>query len=241
MLKRLAERDGSVELSRGVSNDDSAVISYRSRVFAVKPNDGCIIVETPKQAVGDRTFRIGDDVDMTLMVNSERMIATCTLHEVFTYKINPTVTVTCYRLSAGRRPVREQRRSFFRVNVAAMELKPTVLSGEIEEEEITQVHEYKGRLVNISAGGIGVSFRAARKVLNQIKRTRQFDCVAWLNDDEPVEAPVRVTHINALGDDGLYLGLRFDIEDEARAKHHEQYMQQKCTEIQRMQLQRRRA
>lgn len=237
MLKRLAERDGSVELSRGVSNDDAAVITYRTRVFAVRPVDGCIIVEMPKQAVQDRSFRIGDDIDMTLMVNSERMLATCTLHEVFTYQINPTVTVTCYRLSPGRRPVREQRRSFFRVNVAAMPLKPTVLSCEIEEE----AHTFKGRLVNISAGGMGVSFRAARKVLNQIKRTRRFDCAAWISDDECVEVPVRVAHINALGDDGLYLGLRFDLEDEAQAKAHEQYMQQKCTEIQRMQLQRRRA
>lgn len=241
MLKRLAERDGSVELSRGVRNDDSAVISYRTRVFAVQPEDGCIIVETPKQAVQDRIFRLGHDIDMTLMVNSERMVATCTLHEVFTYKINPTVTVTCYRLSPGRRPVREQRRSYFRVNVAAMELKPTVLISETEEEDVKTICEYKGRLVNISAGGMGISFRAARKVLNQIKRTRGFNCVAWLGDDDHVEVPVRVMHINALGDDGLYLGLRFDIEDEAQAKHHEQHMQQKCTEIQRMQLQRRRA
>lgn len=237
MLKRLAERDGSVELSRGVSNDESAVITYRSRVFAVRSEDGCIIVETPKQAVQDRSFRLGDDIDLTLMVNNERMVATCTLKEVFTYKINPTVTVTCYLLSAGRRPVREQRRSFYRVNVAAMELKPTVLSCEIEEE----VAEFKGRLVNISAGGMGVSFRAARKVLNQIKRTRRLHCEAWLSDDECVEVPVRVAHINALGDDGLYLGLRFDIDDEVVAAHHEQQMQQRCTEIQRMQLRRRRA
>eukprot|EP00752_Nemacystus_decipiens_P017582 g15755.t1 len=116
-----------------------------------------------------------------------------------------------------------------------MELKPTVLSCEIDE----QVHRFKGRLVNVSAGGMGVSFRAARKVLNQIKRTRRFDCSAWINEDECIKVPVRVAHINALGDDGLYLGLRFDIDDEARASSHEQFMQQKCTEIQRMQLRRR--
>ena len=69
MLKRLAERDGSVELSRGVSGDDAAVLSYRSRIFAVKAADGCIIVETPRQAVQDHSFRVGDDIDLTLMLS----------------------------------------------------------------------------------------------------------------------------------------------------------------------------
>lgn len=238
MLKRLADRDGSVELSRGVSNDDAAVITYRSRVFKVMPEDGCIIVETPHQAVQDRSFRIGDDVDLTLMVNNERMVATCTLQEVFSYEVNPTLRVTSYRLSPGRRPVREQRRSFYRVNVAAMELESTELSSELEDEER---FAFKARLVNISAGGMGVSIRASRKILNQIKRTRSFDCSAYLSDDESVEVPVRVAHINALGDDGLYLGLRFDIEDETAAANHERFMQHRCTEIQRMQLRRRRA
>ena len=59
MLKRLAERDGSVELSRGARNDDAAPILYRSRVFEVM-DDGCIIVETPKQAVSDRALRVGN-------------------------------------------------------------------------------------------------------------------------------------------------------------------------------------
>lgn len=236
MLKRLAERDGSVELSRGVSGDDTAVIMYRSRVFEVL-EDGCIIVETPRQAVMDRSFRVGDDLDLTLMVNSERMLATCTLKETLTYNVNARLKVTCYRLSPGRRPAREQRRSFYRVNVAAMELQYTKLRSEIDEE----VFECKVRLVNISAGGLGVSIRAERDILNQIKRTRNFSCTVWLSDDEVVEVPVRVAHINALGEDGLYLGLKFDFEDEARAGAHEQFMQQRCAEIERMQLRRRRA
>ena len=236
MLKRLAERDGSVELSRGARNDDAAPILYRSRVFEVM-DDGCIIVETPKQAVSDRALRVGHDLDLTLMVNCDRMVATCTLHETFTYNVNRWLKVTCYRLSPGRRPVREQRRSYFRVNIAAMGLQTTRLRSKIEDG----VFECSVRPVNISAGGMGVSIRASRKILNQIKRTRQFNCTAWLSEDEKIDIPVHVAHINALGDDGLYIGLKFDLEDEAQAKYHEQLMQQRCTEIQRMQLRRRRA
>lgn len=237
MLNRLAARDGSVELSRGVSNDQSALIMYRSRVFKVM-QDGCIIVETPRQAVQDKALCVGEDLDLTIMANNERMVATCTLHEVFTYSVNPTLKVTCYRLSPGRRPVREQRRSFFRVSVAAMELKPTKLSCKTDEE---QTFECEGRLSNISAKGVGVSIRATRSILNQIKRTRHFDCSAWLGEEHHINVPVHVAHISALGDDGLYLGLQFVIEDEAQAKQLEQRIQQRCTEIQRMQLQRRRA
>lgn len=237
MLNRLASRDGSVELSRGVAGDTSAPIVYRSRMFKIMP-DGCIIVETPRQAMQDKIFRVDEDLDLTIMVNNQRMVATCTLIETLSYKVNPTLKVTCYRLSPGRRPMREQRRSFFRVSVAAMELRPTTLRCEIDDAEdfVCEV-----RLSNISAGGLGVSIRAARKILNQIKRTRTFDCSAWLSDDECVEVPVSVKHIDAFGDDGLHIGLRFNIEDEHQAKQLERRMQQRCTEVQRMQLQRRRA
>lgn len=237
MLHRLADRDGSVELSRGVSSDHSAVITYRSRVFEVQ-DDGSIIVEMPRQAVQDKAFKVGHDLDLTIMVNNERMVATCTLHETFSFAINPSLAVTCYRLSPGRRPAREQRRSFYRVSVAAMDLKPTKLSCKIEGEG---VFECEGKLSNISAGGFGVSIRAARKVLGQIKRTRFFECSAWLSEEECILAPVRVAYINALGDDGLYLGLQLAITDEVQAKQLEHRLQQRCTEIQRMQLQRRRA
>ena len=234
MLDRLAQRDGSVELSRGQSGDDAPLITYRTRVFEVQP-DGCIIVATPLQAVQDRVFRVGDDIDLTLMVNDERMVATCTLHESFSYKANESMELTCYRLSAGRRPVREQRRSNFRVSVAAVDFQPSKLKSDADPFECDV------QMVNLSAGGMGVSIRANRRVLNQIKRTRQFTCSARLNDKEQIDVPVRVAHLSAFGEDGLYLGLKFEFATEQEASYHEQFMQQRCTEIQRMQLRRRRA
>lgn len=237
MLHDLAARDGAVELSRGVSNHDAVPIIYRSRAFEVM-EDGCIIVETPHQAAQDRAFRVGDDIDLTIMVNNERMIATCTLHEAFTYGVNKTLKATCYRLSPGRRPVREQRRSFYRVNVAGMELPPIKLSCEIDDQ---RTFECQGRLSNISAGGFGVTIRAPRGILNQIKRTRFFNCSAWISEVDQIDAPVRVTYFNLLDDDGLYLGLQFAVVDEIEAMQLEQHIQHRCTEIQRMQLRRRRA
>ena len=237
MLKRLASRDGSVELSRGVSNDQSTVIVYRSRVFDVL-DDGCIIVEMPRQALQDKSFKVGHDLDLTIMVNNERMVATCTLNETLTCNVNPTLKVTCYRLSPGRRPVREQRRSFFRVSVAAMELNPVTLRCKIDED---RVFECQGKLSNISAGGFGVGVRAARTILNQIKRTRFFDCTAWLGDHECVDVPVRVAHISALGDDGLYLGLRFDLPEKNEQQAIEDRMHQLCIQFQRDALKRKRA
>jgi c-di-GMP-binding flagellar brake protein YcgR len=236
MLGHLAERDGAVELSRGVSQDDTTNIIYRSRVFEVRP-DGSIIVEKPPQAAQDQAFRFGDDIDLTLMLNNERMVATCTLQEQFSYSVNNHLRVTCYRLSPGRRPMREQRRSTYRVNVAAMNIKPGKLIGEVEDHPF----ECDIHIVNISAGGIGVSIRAERRLLNQIKRTRQFRCTTSLGHDEQLDIPVSVQHIGAIGEDGLYLGLKFEIANEQEAMQHERFVQQRCTEIQRMQLSRRRA
>lgn len=238
MLTRLAGRDGSVELSRAVDGEDAAAVTYRSRVFNVRAEDGCIIVETPRQAVQDRAFRVDDDLELTLIADHDRMVATCTLHEVVTHSVNDALKLTCYRLSPGRRPMRDQRRFFYRVNVAGMELNPIELSCELEDEDH---FAFAARLVNISAGGLGISIRASRPILNQIKRTRSFESYIDLGDDQPIKAPVSVVHVSAMGEDGLCLGMRFDIEDETAAANHDRVMQKRCTEIQRMQLRRRRA
>ncbi|MGB0768044.1 MAG: PilZ domain-containing protein [Phycisphaeraceae bacterium] len=236
MLKQHALRNAPAELSRGCADADAPPVVYRGRVFEVRA-DGSIVVETPRQALTDKAFGNGDDIDLLLMHRSERLIATCTIRETLIYKVNAAVRLTCYILSPGRRPKREQRRSFFRVSVAAIELKPAELVSLDEEHPL----EFKARLSNISGGGIGVSVRGARKVLNQIKRSRQLRCNAWIGEDHRIQAPVRIAHVSALGDDGLYLGLQFDHTDPAEARQLEQVMQQRCTEVQRMQLQRRRA
>ena len=155
MLTQLAQRDGSVELSRGVSNDDAPVIHYRSRLFEVK-QDGSIIVEMPRPSPDGQSLNVGDDVDLSLMLDNERMVATCTIHEAFSYELNSEKKVTCYRLSAGRRPMREQRRSNFRVNVAALDFKPSRLRNDAE----TPPFDCEVHVVNFSAGGMGVSIRA---------------------------------------------------------------------------------
>jgi|GEM_PF-2385669 len=236
MLIDIAAHNAPAEISRGNSSDINAAVTYRSRVFEVL-DDGCIIVGTPRQAVIDRSFGNRDDVELLIMHNNERLVATCTIRETFVYQVNDSLRLTCYRLSPGRRPKREQRRSFFRVGVAAMELKPVKLIHENEEARF----EFQGRLVNISGGGLGISVRASRQILNQIKRKRSYQCAAWLGEEEHVNAPVRIVHIEALGEDGLYLGVEFDIDDPSQLQFIEQKMQHRCTEVQRLQLQRRRA
>ena len=174
------------------------------------------------------------------MYSNERLIATCTIVETFINEIKPGMRVLCYKLSPARRPQREQRRDFFRVNVAALDLEPVKLSHTDEENEDNSF-QVKARLVNLSGGGIGVCIRGSTKVLNQIKRSRTFGCQAVLGSSLKVKAPVRIAHIEAIGDDGLYLGLEFAPQDEGEAKLLEELMIQRCTEFQRIQLKKRRA
>lgn len=236
MLQTLAKRDGSVELSRRMQGDEELSVNYRTRLFEVL-EDGNIIVETPKRAVQDKSFGNGDDIDLTLMYSNERLVATCTVLETFIQEIKPGMRLLCYRLSPGRRPQREQRRDYYRVNIAAMDLELAKFTTGHDEE----VFSFEARMVNLSGGGLGVSVRGAKTVLNKIKRSRDFNCHALLGSGIWVDAPVRVAHLEAIGDDGLYIGFQFDLDDAGEAQALEDMIAQRCVEFQRMQLKKRRA
>ena len=62
MLNNIAAHNAPAELSRGDSTNVESMVAYRSRVFEIL-EDGCIIVETPRQAVFDHSFGNGDDVE----------------------------------------------------------------------------------------------------------------------------------------------------------------------------------
>ena len=236
LLKFLAGRDAPVELSRRDAQSDGPPMIYRSRLFEVQA-DGSIIVERPSHISCGTAFANRDDIELLLIHNGERLVATCTVLETFIQQINPTVRVTCYKLSPGRRPMRDQRRTFYRVNVAGLPLDPVILESKDEDAPFL----IKGKLVNLSGGGFGVSVRADAKLLGQIKRTRCFRCTAVLDDGHAIAAPVRVSHISQRSEDLIYLGLQTEIEDETYARAVEDELLHHCARFQRLQLQRRKA
>ena len=236
MLSMLSERDAPVELSRRESKGDGLDISYRTRLFGMDPQ-GCIIVERPSQAVQDKTFEQGDDIELLLMHNDERLVGTCTIKQILVREINTDMRVSCYLLSPARRPQRDQRRSFFRAGIAAEDLEPALLS----HEDDGNTFEFKAKMVNVSAGGLGVSVRLSRTILNQIKRTRDYRCQANFGQGQTIDLPARVTHVLARGEDGLYLGLEFVASSPAIKSAIEDQLHQLCTEFQRKSLRRKRA
>ena len=242
MLATLTERDAPVELSRRSSNDEGPPVVYRSRLFEVA-QDGAIIVERPSQAVYDKAFGPGDDLELLLMHNGDRVVATTTILNTHVRQLNGTLRVTCYKLSPGRRPQREQRRAYYRVNVAAIQLDPVILKILVptQGQEEPGVMVVKGQLVNLSGGGLGVIVCAKREMLGQLKRTRQLDCVASFDTGLTLAFPSRVAHLSARGEDLLYLGLQVQIDDEAYSRTIENQLLQLCALYQRAQLQRRKA
>lgn len=238
MLSVLAFRDAPVELSRRDAKSDGPPIVYRSRLFEVQP-DGSMIVERPSQVVLDKAFSKGDDVELLIMNSGERLVATCTILDTHIRQINPTVRVTCHRLSPGRRPQREQRRAFYRVNVAALPIDPVALEYKTEDDDDHLL--FPATLVNLSGGGLGVIVRGNRQLLSRIKRVHALHCTARFETGETIHTPVRVAHIEARDEDLLYLGLQIVIDDDPRTHAVEDQLVHLCAMFQRSQLQRRRA
>ncbi|MFN3168735.1 MAG: PilZ domain-containing protein [Phycisphaeraceae bacterium] len=248
MLAGLSGRDAPVELSRRSANDDGPPIVYHSRLFEVEP-DGSIIVERPAQAMRDKSFGTGDDIELLLMHNGDRLVATTTIRNTHVRQINKATRVTCYKLSPGRRPQREQRRAFYRVNVAGAALEPVVLridpptktEAADSQPKPEEPLEVQGKLVNLSGGGFGVSVSAKRELLNKIKRTRDMHVAVRFDEGHAMDVPVHVAHLGARGDDLLYLGLEVKLDDDNQARAVQDELLHLCARFQRAQLQRRKA
>ena len=236
-LSYLSKRDGGIEIApRGASVDDARKV-YRSRLFNVE-KDGAIIVERPDQSVVDHAFRIGDTIELLLIVNNQRLLGDCELKKVGARQINKATRVTCFELGPAKRVRLDQRRSFFRVNTAAADLGPLKLLAEGQPIE----NEVEARMVNLGGGGVGVAVRAGRNVLRHLQEHSQFQCrMDILSEDEVVDLPAKLVHISPLDTTGLYLGMRFELPEGKEGKALENRLVQYGVWLQRQQLQRRRA
>lgn len=232
MLTVLAARDSPVELMP--RDEDKPTVSLRCRLFEVS-GDGGVVVERPRHMFDADPFRCGDELYLVLTHNNARLVGTCRLLDTHMRQVNASLRLPCYRLSAASRPQVYQRRSFFRVGVAAADLEPADLQSTDPDKPL----RFRARLVNLSAGGLGVSIRASRELLNQIKRTRHLHCDAAILG-QAISAPVGVTYVSPLGDDGLYLGVEFRHEDPTEQRDLQDLMQHLCTQFQRDQLRKRR-
>lgn len=236
-LSYLSKRDGGVEIApRGASADDARKV-YRCRLFHVE-KDATIVVERPDQSVMDHAFRIGDTIELLLVVNNQRLLGDCELKKVAVRQINKATRVTCFELAPASRVRLDQRRSFFRVNTAAADLGPLKLLAEGQPAE----KEVEARMVNLGGGGVGVAVRAGREVLRHLQDHERYRCrMDILSDQEVVELPAKLVHISPLDTTGLYLGMRFELPEGKEGKALENRLVQYGVWLQRRQLQRRRA
>ncbi|MEM9414738.1 MAG: PilZ domain-containing protein [Planctomycetota bacterium] len=236
-LAYMSKRDGGVEIApRGASEDDTRKV-YKSRLFEVT-KDGEIIVERPDQSVLDHAFRIGDTIELLLVVNNQRMLGDCELLEVEARQINRATRVTCFKLGAAKRVRIDQRRLFFRVGTAGADMGTIGLLAEGKEIE----DEIRGRMVNLGGGGMGVSIRAHRDVLREVQGNTRYRCRLEIkSENEVVDLDTTLVHLSPLDTTGLYLGLRFELPAGKEGKALESRLVQYGAWLQRQQLKRRRA
>lgn len=235
LLAVQSQRNMAGELSIAPADPDHKRVSYRARVFEVM-KDGAIIVELPMQALADRAFLVGDDVDLVLMEKDERLAGRCRIREFVKYQFNESTQVTSLLLAPASKTFRDQRRSFYRVNVAGADLE----LAELIDISNDQHRAFKARPINLSAGGLGVLASAPEAELRKLRNATRVKVNADFGG-ESVKAEAVVNYIEARESGRLYIGLQFDPSSEAHAQALEDQMHQLCTNYQRMQLKRRRA
>ncbi len=148
LLQELAERNAVLELLSGHVDDDAAAERWRVRLLGCAR--GVIVVQRPRQAVGDRRLRRGDPITLIASHSGMRWLMHGNVLKSQRYPINSRIVVPATVLAMAGQVQRAQRRDSYRVGIAGMDTDPVRLwpagGGTVVE----------ARLWHVGAGGIDV-------------------------------------------------------------------------------------
>jgi len=156
IMRRLAQRDGVIELSRRrdprklhqqkiTRNDDGSfdvtnAQSWKVRVFEVL--DDAIIVERPWSATNYVELQPGESLDGLMVDSLRRWTFRCRMIEQFRYDLNEHKQVVSLRLSRPEEMRDGQRRDYFRVETAGAALPSAHLWHLVEHDACAEYEQY---------------------------------------------------------------------------------------------------
>lgn len=258
-LAHLAERDGSVELTAMSTSAHTPMgTTYKVRLLALR--EGGMVVDRPAHREEARFFQPGALVRLLASQGPARWeLMTHVLARV-KFKLNDQAVVGALVLARPHEVHRVQRREFFRVSAAGVEMhdvrlspiSPPLLpmdSGDTDDRAalleqpvlgpLPALADFKGHLVNIGGGGMGVE--APRSASFTLEHALQYHCQLDLPSDQTtLKAIATRVHLVKHDNGSYYMGLRFDTDSDHARHALEDRICQFTTWLQRQQLQRMR-
>ena len=248
-LHNLQQRNAAVEVScvTAQENDDQLTPIYRLRLLAFNNEAGVMTLQMPS---GTEAFRnlVKEQIVKVLAIDSaQRWELTSVIAETVNFNLNEQQSVPAIILSPPMEVNSAQRRDCFRVSLNTTETHPDravgpVMFSRYSPDALEQPKDaselFEGRIRNLGGGGMGVVVEASRSrkinvqdlYLSQIKLPTH---------DVSLRIPVRVVHVEPLDDSRhVYLGLRFEYENQTSCGRCEAVIGRFCAEIQRYQIQR---
>lgn len=228
----LADREGSLDVTPLVGDDNAVDTTYRTRVLAFDQNTGAITIES----VGESPLPPACEIKLVMQVGPHRFQGVCRLKKWVQFRVNENTVLPAIALEPAHKICSAQRRSFFRVATAGALIDPVKIQPAGTGDESVDV-----ALVNISAGGIGVSLAATPELARSLPRSRLYDCSVTLPGlDQPLTLTARLVHFQLMPQRMLYLGLEFEFQSAKQRREAEDMIARFTAYQQRKQLRRTR-
>lgn len=222
-IGRFADASGLVELTAlGPADEDTLAPVHRCRVLY---HDGQqLVVARPPETRTARAFRPGGHLRLVLVSRQQRWTAVVTVHDTIQFRLDEQTMVPALALSCPRAVKAAQRRTFYRVAVAGLELDPMQFVHLDDADLAAPARDARpllGRIVNIGAGGIGALVERARALQLahlDIYRLR----IALPDAVETLQANGQLLHIRPRRWRHAYAGFRFvSCSDADRRRLHD--------------------
>ena len=220
IAQHILQRNGAVTISPLSMEDEdySEESAYGSRLLDM--NDRHMVVEAPTAAAAKQAFKTDSPIFVVLVHRSMRLELACKIEDRIKFSINAKFQTIGYQISHPKKIGSAQRRAYYRAHVTAMPIDPIKFLP-LDPVLKHPMHElaFKGKLVNISGGGMGVIVQ--KDDVPTLRDCKFFDCDLVLPmDKEHIKFTLQCQsmHTTSGRKGDVYVGLKFKIDDPVKQR-----------------------
>lgn len=254
-LRHLAARNRPVEVTplvrEGESTDSGEAAGGREPLVAAGPScqtrvlevhaDDSLTLELPSRPAEAWPLRRAAAADVLLVNEGQRWVGRCPLRREVQHPLGDRQRVLAVRLGVATEVRSGQRRNFFRAALTGVEPVVVRLSP-VERGGVGSRTVLETRLLNLSGTGLGLCLDRPRADEPAIVPGRVYQCeFALPGDAVPLRLRAQLIHARPTCEEGIYLGMAFEFASRREQHRVQEQIVRFTTQLERQQLQRRRA